>query len=268
MRTIYVDVLLSLNLFINYFLLLAVSKFLSWEGKRGRLLLASLAGAFYSLTILLPELPDLLSLLLKLLVSGVIIRIAWPFRGWLPFFKAVAVFYLINFAFAGFMLAIWYFIAPEGLTIRNSVVYFSVSPVLFLFLTVLSYLTIRLLQRITGKNRLQQTQCQVTIFYKGQKITCDACVDTGNRLEEPFSGYPVIVIEKEKCPTLPQEEPCRFIPFRAVHTEGLLKAFRPERVVIRYGNKETQCKNVYIAMSETPLSAGNFSALINPDLIL
>ena len=114
MRTIYVDVLLGLNLFINYFLLLAVSKFLSWEGKRGRLLLASLAGAFYALTILLPELPDLLSLLLKLLVSGVIIRIAWPFRGWLPFFKAVAVFYLINFAFAGFMLAIWYFIAPDG----------------------------------------------------------------------------------------------------------------------------------------------------------
>lgn len=268
MRTIYVDVLLGLNLFINYFLLLAVSKFLLWEGKRRRLLLASLAGSLYSLTILLPELPDALSLLLKLFVSGLIIRIAWPFRGWAPFFKAVAVFYLMNFAFAGFMLAIWYFIAPESLTVRNSVVYFSVSPMLFLCLTALSYLMIRLLQRITGKNQVKQTECRVTVFYKGREASCVACVDTGNRLEEPFSGYPVIVMEKEKLQSLPEEDTCRYIPFRAVHTEGLLKAFRPEKVVIRLDKKEMECKNVYIAISETPLSSGTFSALINPDLIL
>ncbi len=268
MRTIYVDVLLGLNLFINYFLLLAVSKFLFWEGKRRRFFLAALIGAFYSLTILLPELPDILSLIFKLLLSGVLMRIAFPFRGWIPFFKGVAVFYLMNFAFAGFMLAIWYCISPASLTIRNSVVYFSISPVLFLCLTVLSYLVIRLLQRITGKSKIPQTECKITVFYKGNEISCLACVDTGNRLEEPFSGYPVIVMEKEKLPSIPEEGPFRFIPFRAVHTQGLLKAFRPDKVIVQLAEKKAECENVYIAISETPLSAGTFSALINPDLIL
>ena len=86
MRTIYVDVLLGLNLFINYFLLLAVSKFLSWEGKRKRFFLAALIGALYSLTILLPELPDILSLIFKLLIAGVLIRIAFSVPGVDPIF--------------------------------------------------------------------------------------------------------------------------------------------------------------------------------------
>lgn len=268
MRTIYVDVLLGLNLFINYFLLLAVSKFLVWEAKRGRLLLAAWVGAFYSLTILLPEAPAVLSLLVKLLVSMLLVRIAWPFRGWAPFFKAVAVFYLMNFAFAGFMLAVWYFLAPGGLTIRNSIVYFSVSPLLFLLLTILSYLMIRLLQRFTGRGQVKEEACEVTVFYKGESFSCDACVDTGNQLEEPFSGYPVIVIESGKLGGMrPAEDAFRVVPFRAVHSEGLLKAFRPDKVVIRLGEKSLECKNVYIAISETPLSSGAFSALVNPALI-
>ena len=47
-QTIYIDVLIATNIFINYFLLLAVAKFLHSNAKRWRLVLASVLGAAYS----------------------------------------------------------------------------------------------------------------------------------------------------------------------------------------------------------------------------
>ena len=44
-QVIYVDVLVAINLFVNYFLLLATAKFFSLSVKRYRILLASALGA-------------------------------------------------------------------------------------------------------------------------------------------------------------------------------------------------------------------------------
>ena len=46
-QTIYIDVLLAVNIFINYFLLLAAAKFLAVKRVRLRILAASILGAAY-----------------------------------------------------------------------------------------------------------------------------------------------------------------------------------------------------------------------------
>ena len=65
----YVDVLLGLNLFINYFLLLSVAKFLRISVRRLRLLAGAAIGAAYSLVILVP-MPNILALLCRLAASA------------------------------------------------------------------------------------------------------------------------------------------------------------------------------------------------------
>ena len=77
-QTIYIDVLLAVNIFINYFLLLAAAKFLAVRRIRLRILAASILGAAYSLTMLLPSIPMVLALLMKLAMSASLVFVAFP----------------------------------------------------------------------------------------------------------------------------------------------------------------------------------------------
>lgn len=267
-QTVYVDVLILVNFFINYFLLLACSKFLTLPVKRFRLAAASALGAAFSLSVLLPEYPAVLSLFVKLLMSVAIVLCAFGFGGIKRVIRNTFAFYVINFAFAGAMVAIWYFFAPQGLIIRNSVVYFNISPVFLIVLTVGCYALITLIGRITGRQPPKELFCRINVIRGGITCSCNARVDTGNSLREPFSNYPVVVIEKAIIRRLiPPDENLNFrlIPFESVSGSGVLKAFRPDKLTIHYANKIIYTKDVYIAVSETRL--GSTEALLNPDLL-
>lgn len=267
-QTIYIDVLIAVNLFINYFLLLAVSKFLSLSARRGRLLLGALLGAAYSLSILLPDINFLLSLGIKLAMSATIIISAYRYQGLKQFFRELAAFYIISFSFAGIMIALWYFIAPQGLIIKNSIVYFNISPLVLILLTLVCYFMIRLINRITGRQAPEEFICRIWIDYGDKSAACIAKVDTGNSLCEPFSNYPVAVVSGEYvADMIPPDDSgkIRFIPFQAVSGEGLLPAFKPDKLTIVCGKHQYEKKNVYIAVSKARL--GETGALLNPDLL-
>ena len=82
-------------------------------------------------------------------------------------------------------------------------------------------------------------------------MCCNALMDTGNSLCEPFSGYPVILAEKSVFNKLnggETPEKIRLIPVSTVGGEALIKAFRPESLKI--GGYTTD--KVYIGESLTP----------------
>lgn len=56
-QVVYVDVLLALNLFINYLLLLSGACLLREKVRRWRLLLGAALGAIYALVIFCPSFP-------------------------------------------------------------------------------------------------------------------------------------------------------------------------------------------------------------------
>lgn len=267
-QTIYVDVLVAVNFFINYFLLLASAKFLTVPVKRGRLAAASGLGALFSLSILLPEIPAVLSLLIKLAMSSAIVLSAFGYGGVKRFIRNTAAFYIINFGFAGLMLALWYFFAPQGLMIRNSVVYLNISPVLLILLSVVCYFIISLVNRITGRQMPKELFCRIVVSCSGAACDCTAKIDTGNSLREPFSNDPVVIVNEDVIgKAVPPEKSLNFrmIPFDVVSGGGVLKAFRPDRLTIYYGKQTIQVSNVYIAVSKTRL--GGCDALMNPDLL-
>jgi len=267
-QTIYIDVLVGVNLFINYFLLLAVSKFLSIPVKRLRVFAAAALGAVYSLTILLPEVNLFLSFIMKLFMAATIVLVAYPFHGLKQLLRQLAAFYIMSFAFAGFMLALWFFIAPQGLIINNSVVYFNISPFLLIILTVICYVVIRVINRLTGRQAPDQIFCRIKIDHDGKSVSCMAKVDTGNSLTEPFSNYPVVVVYEQCVAILVPGESSgkiRLVPFQAVSGSGLLPAFKPDLLTVVCGQKQIEIHNVYIAVTKSKL--GEFSALLNPDLL-
>lgn len=273
---------MSVNLFINYFLLLTVAKFLGILYKKYRLLFGALLGAGFSLIILFPSIPFWLNVLLKIPMSGAIVALAYRNPTWRVFCKQLLCFYAVSFSFAGMMLAISYCFQPSGLLIKNSAVYIAVSPLLLLAVTVVCYFALLFIYRITGKNHLQHTFCKMEIWRQGKSAKIIAKVDTGNSLTEPFSGLPVAVVERSAIASiLPAVdlmlvgkgenqaigEKIRMIPFGSIGGQGVLPAFQPDRCVIHHGKQVIETTAFYLAISNQKISSGAYQGLIHPDIL-
>lgn len=267
-QTVYIDVLMAVNLFVTYFLLLSVRSFLHIPVGRGRLFLGALVGAAGSFLIFLPPLSPWLSFAAKLVLSFAISAAAFAPVGKKLFIKSVLSFYLCSFAFAGFMVAVWMIAAPQGLLVRNSVVYFSVSPLLLLVFTVAAYLVLYVIHSFTGQKEPKSRFCKVIISQKSQTICLSGKIDTGSTLAEPFSHKPVLVVQKESVKNILsadfEKTSVRMVPFQSISGKGVLPAFLPEKLQIELNGKRSDITGCYIAVCSQKLGQGQFSALIPP----
>ncbi len=258
---IYVDILVCVNLFINYFILLSTMRLTNIHTKRWRLFAGALLGALYSLYIFLPDVSSIVSALIKFCMSCTIIIVAFKLVSLKSFFKLVGCFYFISFAFCGVMFLIWLFISPKNLFLKNGIVYFNISPLIFIVSTLISYFVIRISSRLAGRENPQNLYCDILIENNNVSQKLKAKIDTGNNLKEPFSGLPVVVTEEKFIKNLlGKKTTFRVIPFNTVSSSGLMRAFKPDSVTIYY-NKKKYPKEAYIAISPESMASPDFSAI-------
>ncbi|MDR3178827.1 MAG: sigma-E processing peptidase SpoIIGA [Oscillospiraceae bacterium] len=288
MKTIYLDVLISINLFINYLILLGTSNFLNIKTKRIRLILAAILGSIYSLMIFL-DISFFISLTAKIFFSVAMILISFGFYSNKILVKSIVVFYTINLIFFGIMFLLWIFVSPPGLLIRNNIIYFNISPIFLAFSTLVSYLIFVFISKTIGKQAPSKTFSQIFVEMGGRKTEIKAKIDTGNTLKEPFSSLPVIVAEYERIKNIvPQNikellkkqniletslgynyknhKNCRIVPFKSVSGEGILPAFKPDKIYIK-NYKKPILKEAYIAVSNKKLFPLEFEALISEEMV-
>lgn len=290
MPVIYIDVLLALNLWIDFVLLLLTARLLRIPCKRWRMVLGALAGAASACLVFLPAMPAAAAALVKLLAAGVILLIAFPFRGWLPYIKAVVVFFAVSTMLAGIAGALWFFAAPQGFYVVNGVIYYDVSPLTLVLLTVISYGALCLFDRFTRKRAPVNREFQVLVDCGQKPVALRVLYDSGHSLTEPFSGSPVVVVRRDKLDAvLPpeirdalQSEPpagaaggaaavaarhkLRLVPFRSVGGDGLLPAFQPAHMTAAAPNGA--CRDItgaYVALCDT-LGRGEYEGLLGSDI--
>ncbi len=288
---IYVDVLVAVNVLIDYFLLLATCRFMQLRGKRLRMVLASVFGGLCALVVLLPKMHMLLSLLMNLLFSVILLLIAFG-RPPLRFFaKVLACFYGMSLLFSGVMTVLWFFVFPAGMVVNNGRVYFNISPLLLIVFTVVTYTIMRVIYALTGRHELKRRVYSLTVSVEGKDAPLQAMADTGNSLRDAMSHAPVLVAEYAAVEMLIPEEirsifrkkgdwqdigaversawRSRFhlIPFTAVYSNGFLPAFRADKIALTGKNGKQIDKSVYIAVCDQKLSLGNYNALFNPEIL-
>lgn len=299
-QTIYIDVLMSVNLFVNYFILLGSSKFLGIEVKRVRLVLASVMGAIFSLYILLPTVNRFLSFIIEVLMASLMILVAFGFKDKIRFIKASVCFFSMNFSFAGLMFLLWKIFSPPGLMLNNGIVYFNISPILLIISTVVSYIIIRLFNIITGKSKRRDEIYNIKIYKSERSCSILAKLDTGNSLIEPFSGLPVIVVEYDAIKSILSDDEAeilvskcelvgasvkgrvsegieaetsvrlklRFIPFNTVSGKGMLPSFKADKIEVKaVCKKQAREVEAYIAVCDKGYLCDGIQALLNPDLV-
>ena len=119
---------------------------------------------------------------------------------------------------------------------------------------------------------------RLLVEHQGQTAVLSGLLDTGSRLREPFSGLPVIVCQADALgralpggllAALSGAEPppgVRLVPFEAVGGQGVLPAFRPERVLAELEGEWRPLGGVYLAVTGRAVS-GEYQAIVNPDAI-
>lgn len=295
MPVIYIDVLLAVNLFIDFLLLSAVSRILRLPKKRIRIVLGALTGSICSCLIFLPDMHFLLSFAIKIFSACLIIRIAFAWRSAILYIKQLAAFFITSSVFAGIAFAVYFFAAPKGLYVVDGIVYYDVSPLTLTSLTVISYFALNIYDRITHRKIAAGHEYTITVKTEKGTSRLRALYDTGHHAVDVFSGSPVAVVSLEAIePYLPDniisaaqslnhqnKAPAhnfmkpdaaagiklRLIPFRTVGGTGLLPAFCPKQVTLNTPVGEpADITGVYVAVCRV-LGRGEYDAIIGPDIL-
>lgn len=263
MQTVYVDVLIFLNIIIDFFILLCVKAILCVNIAYKRIIFGSIVGSLFSLVATLPNLNFFLNMLLGLIGAGVTVFVAFGKSSIANFLKRLSCFFAINFIFAGIMIAIYLGFKPNGMIIVNNVVYFNISPILLIILTLICYFILYIFRRLFLKQALNTTICKVKATIDNKDYIFNAKIDTGCDLKEPFSGSAVIVAEKCLFENLVlAEDQLRIIPFSSLGGEGIIKGKKAQQVEI--DNKIIK-DDTYIGFCENIFS-GEIKALIPKEL--
>lgn len=282
---IYLDILISLNIVINYFLLLLTVKYGSYKTKRKYIFIASLVGGLYSLISLLPKLAFITIIISKLICCFVMVVILFGIKGVL---KKYYIFLTINVVFSGLMMILWFFIYPPGMSIKNGVVYFNISTPILIISILIAYFLINVFTFIAKKVPVELKDYIVDIYIGNKCVTLKGFVDTGNFLCDVFSSTPVVICNYNAIKQiLPQsikdvfinknvnidanfpKYHIRFIPCTTINNEKIVVSFKPDKFVLRENGKEVLINDVYVGLvSEDIASANkNYNIILNPMLV-
>ncbi len=259
--TIYIDVLIVLNIYVNYFLLLITSKLSGAYLKPLRCVAASVYGSLFSLLILAPTLPVFINTAIKLAAAITVVMAAFGIRDKKRLLRCTAAFYGTNFLLAGGIYGIYIWLEPDFMHFSNSCFYIDFSLLLLIGATAAFYLAACIIRRLWDSSPAGEYAVFIRIGEKLLKI--DGLADTGNCLVDYFTGKPVIICSKEDIGVLPDSVGRRIIPITTVSGGGLIEIFRPDEVMISAeGEKKRRSADVMIGLGDA-----RGKAIFNPKII-
>ena len=294
--TIYIDIVLIENLIMNYIILFTTAVVLKIKVNHIRLILASLLGAGYSIIAYMGIIKVYSSIILKIILSVLIIYIAFNPQNIKKMCKDLLLFYLVSFVFGGAAFALIYIIKPQNILMKNGL-FLGTYPLKTVMLGAVVAFCIIIGAFAIIKNKISKKDmfCEIEILINQKKIKTKAMIDTGNMLKEPITNVPVIVVEhillyscmpKEILNNLKEimggdfkNIPCdiqekyisklKLIPFSSLGKQnGMLIGIRPEYVKVITDEQEKINKNVIIGIYEKKKKKkGEYQALIGIELL-
>lgn len=278
MKTVvYADVLVVINIIVNYFLLRASAAVISFDFKAWRFLASSALGGAFSLIIFVDSVPAAALTAVKIIFLPLMVLTAFGYGSLRRFFKCCAAFFAANAAFAGLMLAGCAFLFPDSVIYKNSVVYFDINILTLTVAAVVCYAVLSVIARAVRSYTPPQSVCSIRLTKEGRSVEGRALFDTGNSLCDSFSGRPVVIAERKFIEGLLPPGNCggelditalhgfRLIPYTTVGGAGALPAFPADCIEI-FGGEGRRVENIYIAVTEKRIVHGGYSALIGAAL--
>lgn len=294
--TIYIDVVLIENLIMNYIILFTTGLILKLKIQSIRILIASLLGAIYSIIAYTGVLKIYSSFLLKIVLSVLIVYIAFNPQNVRKMWKDLLIFYLISFVFGGAAFALIYIVKPQDIIMKNGL-FLGTYPLKTVILGAVIAFAVIIAAFSIVKSRISKKDmfCEIETKINNKIVRTRAMIDTGNMLKEPITNTPVVVVEHtllyecipkeilnnleniiggdfKKVPEQIKEKyisKLKLIPFSSLGKQnGMLLGIKPEYIKIIKEEEEEIKKNVIIGIYNKSLTKkGEYRALMGIELI-
>lgn len=262
LRIVYLDILLTINLAVDYLILFASARLAGIKFKRLKGLFGAIIGSAYS-AIIFAEVSPLLFAATKLLVSALMIFATFGKRNLREFSRLLMMMYICSFLFSGFMMLINNFIKADSFFVKGGIIYYEISAIGIVVSCVAALIITEILKRIFRRGEPEGAFI-ARIYHNGKSTVLNGFTDTGNNLSEPLCGTPVAVANPESLKKLLPEklfsalvkgkmstgERTFAVPCKTVSGSVLIFAFRPERVMIINEKGEYEAEEIMIALSE------------------
>lgn len=289
---IYLDIVLLENLFMNYIILFTTAVITKTRMKLWRLFISSFIGGIYATISFVPILEIYSNLVLKILLSIVMIYIAFHSKTIKMLFKQLIIFYLVSFVFGGIAFALLYFIRPQDILMKNGL-FVGTYPIKIAFLgATIGFLIVQIAFKVI-KTRMKKKDlyCEIEIYLNNHKQVVKAMIDSGNSLREPITKSPVIIVEASELMNFIPEtilknideiingnindiddtyiSKFRLIPFTSIGKEnGLLLGIKTDYIIIKMEEEIKEEKNVILGIYSKQLNKNNsYHALIGLELL-
>lgn len=293
--TIYIDIIIVENLIMNYIILYATGLISKSKISHLRIFFASAIGAIYVITQYISKLNIYSNMLVKIILSIIIVFVAFYPQNVKKLCKQLVLFYLTTFTFGGVATYLIYVLKPQDIVIKNGI-YVGTYVLKVIFIGAIVGTIILIIAFKFAKNKITKKDmiCKVKIKLNGKEVLLDTMVDTGNMLKEPLTGNPVVVVEKtslydlmpkeilnntesilggdfKKIPEDIKDEyisRLKIIPFSSLGKQnGMLIGIKPEKLEVINEQSEEEKNNAIIGIYNKSLTKrGEYNALIGIDL--
>ena len=278
---IYADVLFIINFSMDFLSLYIVGRLMHVRMKAWRVISGASLGALYGVLELLLTGSTLWKTALTLCVLLVMCELSFGFRSLRACLAGTALTFGVSMLMGGIMTSAFLKLGGGlsyieiGGTVHTA--YGDLPVWSFTLFALLSALATWGLGKLFRRKRGIRT-CVLRVAFDGKEKELTALVDSGNLLEEPLSGTPVIFLKRKAAEILPASllsamqmgaaslSPSdagrlRVIPGRTVSGDGILLAAVPEMLFLSEGSV-WEAKRALIAVDFTDGDYGGFEALV------
>lgn len=277
--TIYLDVLYLVNCYVTALLLFSVRYLVQVYVPPARIFWTAVLGGSFSLLFLV-TLPALLLLLIKVLLAGLLVFLAFGKR---CFGKNYLCFLLVNALYGGILYALELMGFSSVLVVRNGIAYLPVSAGFLCMATLAIYGILWLYARFHFSTLSEEQFFQTRLSGNGETVTLKTLCDTGHQLTDAVSGLPVLICQAEDLRRLlspadytgllalrpdglspPVKRRFQLVYAHAISGDCALPALRVENCWVQR-QKRWQSRPAVVAFSRDPLSDGSYQAIAGPD---
>ncbi len=256
---VYVDLVLFLNIAMDFLLLLSVSITLKRNVKFYRIILGSLVGGI-SIVFLFISLNNIALFLFKMIISILMILTTFSFKNMKYFFNNLLYLYISSIILGGgiYLLDIQLNYENQGLMFVNTG--FSLN--LIVLLIISPFIIYGYIKSMRKMRNNYNNFYKVDVYYNDKIYKFNAFLDTGNRLYDPYKKRPIIIVNTKKIKL--SYENSILVPYNTASGNSVLKCVVVEKIVI---DNNYEVKNVLLGITLEPFKIEGVDMLLHNDIM-
>lgn len=244
---VYVDLLLFFNFIIDFLLLLSVSKILKRDTNINKLIVGSFIGSLSTLFVFL-NISSMQLFIFKLIISIFMCILTFNFKNINYTLKNVTFLFISGIILGGALYGV-----DNQINIKNKYLLLLLSP----FIVKLYIKQMKLIKSNYNK------YYKIEIHFDNNIIKTTAFLDSGNKLIDPITKKPVILLSNNKTKNINLEK-FYYVPYNTIDNSNIIKCFKPDFIFIKdIGATD----NLLVGIMDNDIKIDGIDCLLNESIL-